>query len=164
MSWTTSLTTSLQTGLAGTLAALPRSATWTVSSIATLGVASAIGLGLAYVMPGGSAAAAAAIATTAPATPPSAALWMISNDVAGTGCEVRRGPRLSGATHALDLGRGCATVSERLAEAVVWNEDRDGSISLSDATGRLVVAFAPSEGRGMEAFQPAHMMLSLARQ
>lgn len=141
---------------------LPRRTTWTVSSIATLAAASAVGLALAYVVPGGTAAAAASVPV--PVAAPAAPVWTVANDIAGTSCEARRGPRLTGASHALDLGVGCASVSERLAEAVVWKEGRDGSVSLSDARGRLVVAFAPAEGPAMEAYRPAQMMLSLARQ
>lgn len=141
---------------------IPSRAGWAVSSAATLAVASAVGLGLAYVMPGGSAAAAISAepeAVVAPATP----VWTVADDLTGDTCEARRGPRLTGASHALDLGTGCVAVSERLAEAVVWKEDRDGTVKLSDARGRLVVAFAPSEGPALEAYAPAHMMLSLAK-
>ena len=140
--------------------ALHSRTTWTVSSIATLVLASLGGLGIAYVMPGGAAAAnGSAPVVAAPVQP----AWTIQNDIASTACEARRGPRLTGTAHALHLGEGCAAVSERLAEAVVWNEGRDGTVSLSDATGRLVVAFAPADGPALEAYKPAHMMLSLLR-
>ena len=143
--------------------ALHSRTTWTVSSVATLALASLAGLGVAYVMPGGAAAASGEVApalTAAPAAPS----WTIRNDLAGIACSANRGPRLSGSAHALELGEGCAAVSERLTEAVVWNEARDGAVTLSDATGRLVVAFAPADGPAMEAFKPRHMMLSLARE
>lgn len=134
---------------------------WAISSVATLVIASAVGLGISYVVPGGAAAAvtAAPVEASAPAAP----TWTIADDLSGAACTARRGPRLSGASHALDLGEGCTAVAERLAEAVVWNEGRDGSVTLSDASGRLVVAFAASEGPALEAFAPAQMMLSLAR-
>lgn len=139
--------------------ALHNRTTWTVSSVATLALASLAGLGVAYVTPGGAAAASGeAPVVAAPAAP----TWTIRNDLADAACAARRGPRLSGNSHALYLGEGCVAVSERLAEAVVWNESRDGTVSLSDAAGRLVVAFGPSEGAAMEAYKPAHMMLSLA--
>ena len=147
--------------------ALHSRTTWTVSSVATLALASLAGLGVAYVMPGGAAAANGEIAPAALAAAASGATaapsWTIRNDLAGIACTASRGPRLSGSSHALELGEGCAAVSERLTEAVVWNEARDGAVTLSDATGRLVVAFAPADGPAMEAFKPRHMMLSLAR-
>ena len=144
--------------------ALHSRTTWTVSSVATLALASLAGLGIAYVMPGGAAAASGTEATVgATARPAGQPVWTIADDLGRATCAARRGPRLSGATHALHLGEGCVAVSERLAEAVVWNESRDGTVTLSDAGGRLVVAFAPSEGPALEAFRPAHMMLSLAR-
>ena len=140
---------------------MPARTGWAVSSTLTLAVASAVGLALAYVVPGG---AAAAITTpTVTASAPVAPSWTIADDLSGESCSARRGPRLSGASHALDLGKGCTAVSERLAEAVIWNERRDGSVSLADARGRLVVAFAPSEGPALEAYAPAQMMLSLVR-
>ena len=134
---------------------------WAISSVATLAIASAVGLGLAYVVPGGAAAAVTAV----PAAPvaPAAPVWTVADDLSGQSCEARRGPRLSGASHTIDLGAGCVAVFERLAEAVVWNEGRDGSVKLTDARGRLVVAFAPSEGPALEAYAPGHVMLSLAR-
>ena len=140
--------------------ALHSRTTWTVSSVATLALASIAGIGIAYVTPGGAAAAGSAITATAAPAP---AVWTISNDLADTTCDAQRGPRLSGNAHALHLGDGCVAVSERLAEAVVWNEARDGSVRLSDATGRLVVAFAPADGPAMEAYKPSNMMLSLTR-
>ena len=135
---------------------------WVSSGVLTLGVASAAAVGVAYVMPGGSAAAAPEIIveSASPAVP----VWTIADDLSGSSCTARRGPRLTGTAHALDLGTGCAVVSERLTEAVVWNERRDGTVALADASGRLVIAFAPTEGPGMEAYEPAHMMLSLSRQ
>ena len=141
---------------------LPVRAGWALSSVLTLGLASAVGLGLAYFVPGG--AAAAVTAEPAPVTAPASNVWTLADDLSGASCEARRGPRLSGGSHAVDLGEGCATVSERLAEAVVWNEGRDGVVSLADSRGRLVVAFAPSEGPALEAYAPAHMMLSLSRE
>lgn len=134
----------------------------TATGIGTLLVASFAALGLAYIVPGG-AAAPVGDATVNQAVPRIAPVWRIIDDMSGLGCEARRGPRIKTGTHAVELGAECSSVHAALGDAVVWTEGRDGTVSLGDASGRHLVVFAPSDGRGMEAVEPANAMMSLRR-
>ena len=128
----------------------------------TLLLASVAALGLAYIVPGG-AAAPVGDATVSQAVPRTAPVWRIADDMSGSTCDVRRGPRITGGTHAVELGEDCAAVHTPLTEAAVWTENRDGTVSFGDASGRLLVVFAPSDGRQMEAVEPRNVMMSLQR-
>ena len=132
-----------------------------VSCLSTLGVASLAAVGIALFVPGGVAAPVSLDQTAVGTVQRAVARWQLTDDLSGTSCEARPGPRLSGGAHALDLPEACTVVFEGLSKVVVWEEERDGSVRLADPTGQLVVAFAPSEGEALEAVAPGHLMLSL---
>ena len=130
------------------------------SGLLTLLGASALALGLAYVVPGGAAATPADGAETA--TPRSPAVWRMTNHVANASCEARPGPHISSTFRAVEIEESCRDVLPTLASAVLWREDRDGSIALVDETGKLLIAFAHADGYALEALEPRDAMISLA--
>ena len=134
----------------------------TASSIATLVAASLAALGLAYIVPGGAAAPVASSEITG-SIAPAPAIWQISNDLSGETCIARPGPRISNGAHSLALDENCTDVHDALPAAAVWYENLDGIVSLTDASGRVLVSFAQADGIGLEAFEPAQVMLSLER-
>ena len=132
-----------------------------VSCLSTLGVASLAAIGIAMFVPGGAAAPVSLDDTMVGTIERDVARWQLTDDLSGASCEASPGPRLTGGAHALALPEDCASVFEGLAEAVVWEEERDGSVRLADPRGTLIVAFAPAEGEALEAVAPTHAMLSL---
>ena len=133
-----------------------------VAGLGTIALASVAALGLAYAAPGGLAASPIDADPTG-AVERAPAIWHIADDITGASCEARPGPRLSGGAHTLTLDETCAGVFEALETAVLWQEELDGSVALSDPRGRSIVTFAPADGPAMEAVEPSHAMLSLSR-
>ena len=134
-----------------------------VSCLSTLGVASLAAFGIALFVPGGVAAPVSLDDSAVGTVERSVHRWRLTDDLSGSSCEAQPGPRLTGGAHALTLAADCGAVFERLADAVVWQEERDGTVRLADPAGRLVIAFAPTEGEALEAVAPNHAMLSLRR-
>lgn len=130
------------------------------SGIITLAFASMTALGIAYVVPGGAAATPSVEEMDDTARVPS--VWRMTNHVAGESCEARPGPHISSTYRPVEIDAACAEVMPELADAVLWREDRDGSISLVDETGKLVIAFVNADGPALEALEPRDAMVSLA--
>ena len=130
------------------------------SGLLTLLGTSVVALGLAYAIPGGAAATqdieTGSIVERAPT------VWKMTNHVANASCEARPGPRISSTFRAVEVEPACVAVLPTLKSAVLWREDRDGSVALVDETGRLLVAFVHADGEAMEALQPRDAMISLA--
>ena len=131
----------------------------TPSNIITLAAASFAALGLAYVVPGGAAATPADEYLENAAPAPS--VYRVVNHIEGADCEARPGPHISSTYRPVELTEACVAVLPTLETAVLWREGRDGSVSLVDETGKLVVAFAVADGPALEAIEPRNAMLSL---
>ena len=134
----------------------------TLSGIVTLAAASLAALGLAYIVPGG-AAAPASTGSISPGVERPVIVWQIVDDMSGATCEARPGPRISNGTHPVELSEGCPAVLPALADAVTWKVDLEGAVSMTDARGRLIIAFGTADGRQMEAIEPGNVMVSLRR-
>ena len=134
----------------------------TFGGVATLVAASLTALGMAYIVPGGVAAPAhtGSVAETVERVAP---VWQITDDMSGASCEARPGPRISNGVHSVDLSESCASLMPALADAAAWKVDLEGAITIKDSSGRLIVAFAPADGRQLEAIEPEQIMMSMHR-
>ena len=136
------------------------------SGVATLLVTSLTALGIAYALPEGETTtldAAAAGTVGAPARGPQ--VWTMSNLLEGTSCNASLGPHISSTYRAVEIDDACEAVIPASKRVVLWREGRDGSVALVDETGKLVIAFAGSDGgAALEAYEPREAMVSLSAQ
>lgn len=128
------------------------------SGMVTLLGASVLALGLAYAVPGGAAATTSNEVTASVAAP---SVWKMTNHIAKSSCTARPGPRISSTHRPVEVDEACEDVLSSLTDAVLWREDRDGSVSLIDETGKVVIAFIEADGHALEALEPRDVMVSL---
>jgi hypothetical protein len=76
-------------------------------------------------------------------------------------CLLKRGNNITALSRSLTPSVNCDDVWPQLSEAANWTENADGSILISDKSGKQILALGPSEGNSWQAFEPPSAPLTL---
>jgi hypothetical protein len=89
------------------------------------------------------------------------ASYSVANIAEGKACVINRGKSASARTFALKTEPGCSDVWPDLDQARNWTENADGSVALTDKTGKQLLMIAPGDGIGYVAIEPPSATLTL---
>ena len=87
--------------------------------------------------------------------------YSVANIAEGKACVVNRGKHASARTFALKSEPGCDEIWPGLSGARNWTENADGSVALTDKTGKQVLMIAPGDGIGYVAVEPPSAAITL---
>ena len=87
--------------------------------------------------------------------------YSVANIAEGKACVVNRGKHASARTFVLKSEPGCDDVWPGLDQARNWTENADGSVALTDKSGKQLLMIAPGDGIGYVAIEPPSAALSL---
>ncbi len=87
--------------------------------------------------------------------------YSVANLSGGSACIVKRGEAVTARSRSFEAGSDCDEVWSGLAEASNWAEQSDGSVILSDGSGRAILTLAPADGVAYETLDPPNASLTL---
>jgi hypothetical protein len=125
-------------------------------------IASAVavaGAAASYMAPSPQQAAGIDTMKTAAIGTPSS--YSVNNIAEEKACVITRGKHASARTFAMKAEPGCDAVWPGLADARQWTENTDGSVALTDKSGKELLMIAPGDGIGFVAIDPPSATLTL---
>ncbi len=87
--------------------------------------------------------------------------WLFSNDTTQDICLITKTHRISSTTYLLDIDPTCEGVLTGSHEINVWQQDKQGNVSLSDEQGNTIAEFNYESKHGLTTMEDAKLKLYL---
>lgn len=89
--------------------------------------------------------------------------FTIANLASSGACLASRGEAVTRRSREFAVDSGCETVWPGLASVRTWTDNEDGTVSLTDQRGEVVLTLGEADGVAFEAIEPQGALITLTR-